>query len=1138
MPSLIYAPGVRAYIATAQHGTVDVSEDLVNGTMVRRSDGVSTFDFSIMNARRKYDQVFAPNDRIIVMMKRITWLRVFTGYLNSVPLRTAWPRDVSLSASCSLKRLQYYYWDPYAAESQRLMIQQISSAGESKYQGGASARQIQALLNTVVGWPLANIHIGSIPSNWYKIATEVSDRLKTWSDEAVEGYEAYLESLGVDSEAVIKGTLVDRLRSALDLDAGGGGGGGASSGFGVVDPGLSGDALGVPSGGGSSGGTPSSGGGRGGSSGGGPVSGQGVGDALKGNATPNTPIVGGTAPLSLISAGSYGGYRLSSAQTRVAVQMYNAAAAYGGWRSRDGKNRANIPIYMMICMYMAAMQESSLNNNATNGLGYYGLFQMDKNKLDGSVKARTNIRRSVHWFLDTALYELARNPKKYPRVTAEVMARLAEAVEISGHEERYRKYYELAYQLTMSINRKQASRIGPSRNPNDPNNVKAPIGGPGYRGARQSGAVSGAQLVRTAVGLINNNPGLRYVYGGGHGGSDPRNGVDCSAFISWTVRTASGGRTRFDGTSSTMSAGTKRISVQQALRTPGALLFAPGHVEFSMGNGTQTVGAGSPRSGVKVRPASHNRWTHGGLIPGIGYNGQSAGVGDSGGAPRRQSRVFPVPSHKASGAYFGQTGSWSRYHTGTDFPAPTGAKVVAAQSGQVIHAGSGGSEGGWAGNYVVIQHSGNFRTVYAHLSSISVGNGARVQGGQKIGEVGATGRAFGSHLHFEVRKPPYKIYEGTINPMPWLRGSYQDSGSSGGDTSGYIPTGSSGGGGQGVGLTGSLEPKGYVDHTYSESPLYDASSPIDSMFAETAWAPGPTSTEALVQSASDIGVLTIAHDSTVLQYMMSICASSMRSFCSAPNGDFICWFPDYYGLWGTAAVLRIEPIEVQDFNVNWSDDNFVTHQFIQTQAATLVDPGTGLLQNITNPFFTSTPTGDYSSPVGFANIDAPEVMASLFGIAPENHKTFARFIYQRFGARPNIHQVEATLTKEGNYFMALYYFMLQWAYQYQAAVPTTWMPEAYPGMLMQIPYFNFQAYITSVTHQFQFGPGGSFSTMINIASPSYMPSSNKDHSLVGLPIAGGYRKGKLLAQDYRGPRDSFGKVPELPGEGLVGGARF
>ena len=181
MPTLLYQPGIRVYIHSAKGGVIDVSEDLVQGTMVRRSDGVSTFDFTITNPRRVYDGIFAPNDRIVVLMKRVTWMRVFTGLLNSVPLMSIWPRDVNLRASCSLKRLQYYYWDAYAPESITLLSQLSGTREEAgKASGDHGMGHIATeVLDKVVGWPKSKVHIGQIPKGWIDIAHQIADDLAT-----------------------------------------------------------------------------------------------------------------------------------------------------------------------------------------------------------------------------------------------------------------------------------------------------------------------------------------------------------------------------------------------------------------------------------------------------------------------------------------------------------------------------------------------------------------------------------------------------------------------------------------------------------------------------------------------------------------------------------------------------------------------------------------------------------------------------------------------------------------------------------------------------------------------------------------------------------------------------------------------
>lgn len=86
-----------------------------------------------------------------------------------------------------------------------------------------------------------------------------------------------------------------------------------------------------------------------------------------------------------------------------------------------------------------------------------------------------------------------------------------------------------------------------------------------------------------------------------------------------------------------------------------------------------------------------------------------------------------------------------RAHKGTDYAAPTGTPIYASGDGRVVHSGN---KGGY-GKTVIINHSGNIQTRYAHMSRIKAKNGARVKQGQVIGYVGSTGLASGPHLHYE-----------------------------------------------------------------------------------------------------------------------------------------------------------------------------------------------------------------------------------------------------------------------------------------------------------------------------------------------------------------------------------------------------
>lgn len=90
-------------------------------------------------------------------------------------------------------------------------------------------------------------------------------------------------------------------------------------------------------------------------------------------------------------------------------------------------------------------------------------------------------------------------------------------------------------------------------------------------------------------------------------------------------------------------------------------------------------------------------------------------------------------------------------HNGVDLGGAMGSTIRAAAAGQVIVAKADGGWNGGYGNYVVIKHANGTQTLYAHLSSLSVGVGDAVAQGETIGGMGNSGKSTGIHLHFEVR---------------------------------------------------------------------------------------------------------------------------------------------------------------------------------------------------------------------------------------------------------------------------------------------------------------------------------------------------------------------------------------------------
>ncbi len=103
-----------------------------------------------------------------------------------------------------------------------------------------------------------------------------------------------------------------------------------------------------------------------------------------------------------------------------------------------------------------------------------------------------------------------------------------------------------------------------------------------------------------------------------------------------------------------------------------------------------------------------------------------------------------------------------RQHKGVDYGAPTGTAVRTVGDGVVEFSGR---QGGY-GNVVKVRHSNERTTVYAHLNSINVRIGERVEQGEVIGAVGSTGWATGPHLHFE-----FVVKGDHVDPMIVARSS-------------------------------------------------------------------------------------------------------------------------------------------------------------------------------------------------------------------------------------------------------------------------------------------------------------------------------------------------------------------------------
>ena len=99
------------------------------------------------------------------------------------------------------------------------------------------------------------------------------------------------------------------------------------------------------------------------------------------------------------------------------------------------------------------------------------------------------------------------------------------------------------------------------------------------------------------------------------------------------------------------------------------------------------------------------------------------------------------------------------YHAAIDLAAPAGTPVKAAMDGKVSATGYNRI----LGNFIILDHSSGYQSLYAHLSAFAVKQGLNVIQGSKIGEVGSTGESTGPHLHFAIYKN-----KRPVNPLDLL----------------------------------------------------------------------------------------------------------------------------------------------------------------------------------------------------------------------------------------------------------------------------------------------------------------------------------------------------------------------------------
>ena len=412
------------------------------------------------------------------------------------------------------------------------------------------------------------------------------------------------------------------------------------------------------------------------------------------------------------------------------------------------------------------------------------------------------------------------------------------------------------------------------------------------------------------------------------------------------------------------------------------------------------------------------------------------------------------------------------------------APVLAAENGIIDQISPFDSDGRTWGAAVYLKIKNGQRLFYKHLLDVGVKLGEKVVAGQVLGHLG-TGVNGGPHLHFGVSDTTGQgpSGPGPNNPSPykWNKVEYTISGD-------YV------GKGKEIGDGGTYDGGDYDNSDDSD----DSQNYQDAInFNRAAFNVAYNFPGSLVDSILLRGKRALQNDVPLLDSVRDITIGSMRNFASLPNGDFIAWFPDYFNIARRNPWLRISPVEIKKCTIDLSDKYLTTHVYIMGNPY-----GIGNLPSATSEWY------EKLQGAGIVTVEQEGILESFLftkdRINKRNEKeqsedydysNSAINFLEKYGARP---LTESNLTLRHplvEFFYAYHTFITNWAKQFISRVEFTFMPELFPGMIIEIPNYqeenkSFTFYVEEVTHTFSYT--GGFSTSAVLIAPGQVSYTNDD----------------------------------------------
>lgn len=1106
---LVYAPEVIVYIKTDKE-ILNVTEDVISGSVTRRTDAPSSASIKLQNRNKFYNGRLKPMDRIIIYLKKTKPILVFSGYLDSAPYLQPIPGPITINASCTLKLLEFTYFDPGLPTVQILMSRFVGAGDDfaavpdlgnnsfafldTRGQGDNGTveevgfgRMLLFLVATVGKWPKDKVHILPIPDGWIENAVRLLQQIQK-NEEASNQLAADV----VKKLVTASGTAVASNATGLASDLSGG-----------VVLNASAEEIANKIDGVIKTRRPNA-----------PYNGYGkifVREGIKQGIDPRfmAAITGAESSFGEDSGAqsTHNGFGDLDGNARlIPFASWEAGLIHlAKWLKENYINEGKVTVETIRAKWApagAANDPTNLNDNWVPNVSKIMTEMGGDPSRSVKLTSDSNLRaRASGEELATAGTEVVDAIDSLTGGSASV-ATVASAVTSAAGS--------LVTSTSSSNTGKFTVVIEPGHA--EPRQQGFPQVGAGPEGAKNKIMAQKVEallradpriVLKTPNGsnLSSSNLGNPDIFVSLHHNSDPSTCVDHPSTASKNDR-GEGLPNATGATPPRRDIFTNSQLIEDSTKLANAISVATGIPRRTLSTATKNYYGfyfSNAKACVIVEIAAATATydydakaveiANGILafISGGGPAGGGSGSADNSPAAQFiQLCVTEAQANEASGWTKTPYDIQSGWRSGPLKNKPDGKGIDCSGFMKAVADEMGIENPFFGTTYSMDDHGtptedlkpGVFLVRGATSAGNSGGGNAHTVlyiGDDKVVESSTVGNRSGTQINSYTSR--------TQSSNPWRKYTVPEVGTT--DSPGTWA-----GGGEGSVDAGAAS-------------QFSSSQALNAVFDF----PGNA-----LESITLQGARALENDVKLLEIVGQVAQASLRTFASHPNGDFMAWFPDYFNTSGRTPYMIINENEIVDCTIELSDKNLATHVFVNGDIYGLNALGTGSVDSL----ITKLTTGRY----GVVNIEQAYLLDTFLTSKTTRDKLAEQFdpkndekpkrkrvpeligqdgvqgFLKRYGARP--YSVNNPILRHPymNFFIAYQWFQRKWAEQFESNVSFTFMPELFPGTIIKMRGLNVNFYVSEVTHNFDFSSG--FTTTATVMAPS--------------TDAGGYNFGMALSQ--------------------------